>query len=56
MCEILAKLRRTDQDGQGLVEYSFLLTLVALVVAGALTSVGQAIVDSIQASVTALFG
>ncbi|MGK2965869.1 MAG: Flp family type IVb pilin [Tepidiformaceae bacterium] len=46
---------RTDEAGQGLVEYGLILALIALVVVGALGTMGVAIRDYVAWSVVDYF-
>ncbi|NPV90004.1 MAG: Flp family type IVb pilin [Firmicutes bacterium] len=44
------------EDGQGMAEYGLILALVAIVVAGSLTGMTEALVDKFGAIATALTG
>jgi Flp pilus assembly pilin Flp len=45
-----------DERGQGLMEYTMILVLIAVACAGAATSLGQQIVATLYEPVVTLFG
>jgi pilus assembly protein Flp/PilA len=55
MLLLLRRLLR-QEDGQGLVEYGLIIALVALVVIGLLSQVGESLIDKFREIVTALGG
>ena len=55
MVSLLRQLLR-QEDGQGLVEYGLIIALVALVVIGLLSQVGESLIDKFREIVTALGG
>ena len=44
----------TEEEGQGMVEYGLIIALVAVVVIGALTALGDGIVETFQEIVSEL--
>lgn len=53
MVSLLRQLFRRE-DGQGLVEYGLIIALVALVVIGLLTQIGEGLIDKFTEIVAAL--
>jgi pilus assembly protein Flp/PilA len=47
---------RTREDGQALIEYALILTLIAVVVVGALQAIGTSVSTQINAVATVLAG
>ncbi len=51
----MEKLRQIirSEEGQGLVEYTLMVSLIALVAIGTLTAMGQGIVNTLYSGITA---
>lgn len=55
MKSLLARLFSRDENGQGLAEYTVILSLIAFVCVATVTSLGQVIVSALLQPAAAMF-